>query len=383
MSEHRSVQAKKITFIGAAVNTLQGIIKVLGGLWFNSHALIADGFHSFSDLLTDLMVIFASHYGSQDPDETHPYGHQRIETATTLALSLLLIIAGFGIGWHAYDEWAHHVLEQPTYGALVIAALSICINEILFFITLKVGNKIRSELVKANAWHHRSDSASALVVCLGILGAMMGYPSLDAFAAMIVAVLIMKMGLEYAWNSVKELVDTAVPPEITRNIETVIASVPGVNKIHQLRTRSMGAHILVDVHILVSSYLSVSEGHYIAQHVHKVLMQSIPLIQDVTVHVDPEDDELYPPSVHLPNRTSLEKKWLIPLQQAFPIIQSWNLHYIGGQLIIDFYLTPTSEPLDELSNKCFNLFEHQPDIQTIRFYILSRELSFITSIKKA
>lgn len=381
MSEQRAVQAKRITFIGAAINTLQGIIKIFGGLWFNSHALIADGFHSFSDLLTDLMVVFASHYGSQDPDETHPYGHQRIETATTLALSLLLIVAGAGIAWHAYDEWAHRILEQPTYGALVVAALSICANEMLFFITLKVGKKIRSELVKANAWHHRSDSASALVVCLGILGAMMGYPSLDAIAAIIVALLIIKMGLEYAWSSVKELVDTAVNPEITKNIEAIIGAVPGVKKIHQLRTRSMGSHILVDVHILVYPYLSVSEGHYIAQHVHQILMKSIPLIQDVTVHVDPEDDELYPPSIHLPNRMTLEKKWLLPLQHAFPLIQSWNLHYIGGQLQIDFYLTPTPNPCDELAEECLRLFKQQLEINTIRFYTLSHELSFVT--KKA
>jgi cation diffusion facilitator family transporter len=375
MSEHRAHQAKKITIIGAIVNLLQGLIKILGGLWFNSHALIADGFHSFSDLITDFMVFFGAHYGNQAADETHPYGHQRIETATTLFLSLLLILAGAGIGWHAYEALANKVLTPPTYGALIVAGLSILSNELVFYFTLRTGNRIQSDLIKANAWHSRADSASSLVVAVGVLGSMMGYTYLDAFAAIVVALLIIKMGIEYVWTSLKELVDTAVDPELTREIEKIITSVPGVNKIHQLRTRSMGQHVLVDVHILVFPYLTVSEGHFIAQHVHQALLKHLPIIQDVTVHVDPEDDELFPPSVHLPNRKIIEETWLVPLQKTFPNIQTWGLHYLSGKLSIDLYISPTDQNLSHVHEHCQSMFAKTPYIKTIRIFTLTHEFN--------
>lgn len=367
--------AKQITLIGASINSLQGFIKILGGLWFNSHALIADGIHSFSDLLTDVMVLFGAHYGNQAADESHPYGHQRIETITTLFLSLLLIFAGLGIGVHVYNEWSKPgEISSPTYGALIIACLSILSNELIFYFTLRVGHHIHSELIKANAWHHRADSASALVVAIGIMGSMLGYDYLDATAAFIVIMLIIKMGVEYAWNSTKELIDTAPHPALIREIEQIITLVPGVNKIHQLRTRSMGSRILVDVHILVFPYLTVSEGHFIAQHVHHDLIKKLPLIQDVTVHVDPEDDELYTPSLHLPNRKTIEQTWLIPLQKQFPVIQTWALHYLAGQLSIDLYLAASEKSYAPLYTHCQTLFDALPDMKMIRFFILSHDL---------
>lgn len=375
MHSHRSQQAKKITIIGAVVNSLQGIIKIVGGVYYNSHALIADGIHSFADLLTDFMVIFGSHYGSQDADEMHPYGHQRIETATTLFLSLLLIVAGIGIVWHTYDEWLHQTLDHPTIGALLIAVLTIILNEILFYITLNVGKTINSNLVKANAWHHRSDSASALVVTLGITGSILGYHYFDAIAAIIVAILIIKMGVVYAWNSLKELIDTAASPEITKKIEHIITAVPGVNKIHQLRTRSMGAHIIVDVHVLVFPYISVSEGHYIAHNVHNSLLKHLPIINDVTVHIDPEDDEFLPLSGHLPNRKNIEQIWLTPLQVRFPQIKMWNLHYIAGQLIFDIYLKSQDPNTSEIAEYCQQLFSKETIIKTIRLFTLAYEVN--------
>lgn len=368
MSRERYRKARFITLIGAASNVLQGIVKLVGGVLFNSDALIADGLHSFSDLLTDAMVVFASRFGSQAADEAHPYGHQRIETATTLLLSLILIVVGMGIGWHAFEEWSRHALDTPTLPALVIAVLSILLNEILFFTTLHVGKTIHSNLVKANAWHHRSDSASSIVVALGIIGSLLGHPYLDALAAMIVALLIIKMGVDYSWNSVKELIDTAVEPKAVQSIERAITKVSGVNKVHQLRTRSMGGSILVDVHILVSPFLSVSEGHYIAQHVHRVLLKKFPLIKDVTVHVDPEDDEYVQPSLHLPHRKAIEKKWLRPLQKAYPEIQSWVLHYLDGRLNIDLILETKHKTFDRLQDHCEQLVKKNPDIREIRLF---------------
>ena len=211
MTQHdRYWQAKKVTLIGAIVNALLGFIKLIGGYLFHSHALVADGVHSFSDLFTDVMVLFASKYGSLDADDTHPYGHQRIETAATLLLSLLLILAGIGIAWDSLNELITSSVTMPGWLALPVICISILANETLFHYTRHVGNRINSQLIIANAWHHRSDAASSIVVFVGLVGSLYGFVYLDAIAAIIVGIMIAKMGWNYGWNSVKELVDTAV-----------------------------------------------------------------------------------------------------------------------------------------------------------------------------
>ncbi|RUQ81565.1 cation diffusion facilitator family transporter [Legionella septentrionalis] len=335
--QERYSQAKKVTLTGALVNAFLGLIKIIGGIAYHSHALFADGIHSFSDLFTDIMVVFASKYGSQEADSSHPYGHQRIETAATFLLALLLVLAGAGIAWDALDEIIKQNHDMPGVLTLPITLLSIAANEILFHYTHHIGKRIHSDLIIANAWHHRSDAASSIVVLIGLLGSMAGYLYLDAAAAIIVGLMIVKMGLSYGWNSIKELVDTAIDPVQLAEIEHVIRQVDGVWKIHQLRSRSMGRDVYVDVHILVAPHISVSEGHFIAQHVHHALLKQMPQVKDVTVHVDPEDDETVCPSMHLPNRGTLEQEFLLPLQAQFPCIDSWVLHYLDGKLIIDLF----------------------------------------------
>ena len=334
-------QAKKITLLGAASNAALGIVKIIGGFLFCSHALIADGLHSISDLMTDAMILLASKYGSQDADDTHPYGHQRIETAGTLMLALLLILAGAGIAWDALAELFVKYPAQPAWLALPIAIISVLTNEILFYYTRHIGLNIQSALIMANAWHHRSDSAASAVVVLGLIGSLFGYVRLDAIAAIIVGLMIIKMGISYGWNSVKELVDTAIEPHLLHEIEQFIQQINGVKKIHQLRSRSMGGDIIIDVHVQVDPFISVSEGHFIAQHVHHLLTVQLSKVKDVTVHIDPEDDELSCPSIHLPNRKQLEKDLLLKWKKAYPEINHWSLHYLDGQLIIDlFYDSP-------------------------------------------
>lgn len=351
MEHSRYLQAKKVTLIGAGINALLGCFKLLGGYLFHSHALIADGFHSFSDLITDIMVLFASKYGSQAADETHHYGHQRIETAATLLLSLLLVLAGAAIAWDSLDEMLHKSHNIPGWLTLPIAGFSILANELLFHYTQYIGKKIKSDLIIANAWHHRSDAASSIVVLLGILGSLLGIVYLDAVAAVIVGLMIINMGLSYGWNSVKELVDTAVEIQIINDIEHIILQVDGVEKIHQLRTRSMGGDILVDVHVLVSPMISVSEGHYIAQHVHRALIKRLDIVKDVIVHIDPEDDEICSPSLHLPSRKACEQQWLQQWQQAFPGILGWILHYLDGKLTIDIHCDGTFNQWEDLKKR--------------------------------
>ncbi len=364
--QYRYRQAKKITLIGAVTNALLGIIKIITGILFHSHGLIADGVHSIADLLTDIMVLIGSKYASQDADDSHPYGHQRIETATTLMLSLMLILAGFGIAWDAFDEIIHRAHDIPNTLALPVVIISILANEALFHYTHHIGKKIKSPLIIANAWHRRSDAASSFVVLVGIIGSLIGYAGFDAIAAMIVSILIIKMGWNYGWSSVKELIDTAIDPDMLQRIHAIISHIDGVIKIHQLRSRSMGGDIFLDLHIQVSPWITVSEGHFIAQHVHHALLHEIPSIKDVTVHVDPEDDETSNPSIHLPNRTLLEKSILQPWQEKFPDIQHWMIHYLDGQLTIDLFC---SSPLKK--NQIDHIecdLKHHPVIIKIRLF---------------
>ncbi|MCA0404092.1 MAG: cation diffusion facilitator family transporter [Proteobacteria bacterium] len=336
----RFLQAKKITLIGAFINALLGVAKIAGGLIFHSHALIADGVHSFSDLITDFTVLFASKYGNQDADDSHPYGHQRIETAATLLLAVLLIIAGTGISWDALDEMINQQVTSPNSLALIVVFISIFANEILFHYTYYVGKKIQSSLIIANAWHHRSDALASIVVAIGLFGSIVGFHYLDTIAAIIVGCLIIKMGIDYGWNSVKELVDTAIPPETLATIEKLISEVDGVKKIHQLRSRSMGSDVLIDVHILVKPFISVSEGHYIAQHVEEKLIKQLDYVKDVTVHVDPEDDELECPSLGLPTRKIIEELYLYPWKKEYPLLEDWTLHYLDGKMSFDLIISP-------------------------------------------
>lgn len=371
MTPHdRFWQAKKVTLIGALFNGFLGLVKLLGGFLFHSHGLIADGVHSFSDLITDVMVLFASKYGSLDADESHPYGHQRIETAATLFLALLLSLAGFGIAWDAFDELFHSNATTPNWLSLPIILSSILINELLFHYTRHVGVRINSQLIIANAWHHRSDAASSLVVLIGIIGSLMGFAYLDAVAAVVVGLMIIKMGWDYGWNSVKELVDTAVSPELLAQIEQVIQHIDGVKKIHQLRTRSMGNDVLIDVHIIVFPKISVSEGHYIAQHVHQALVTQITSVKDVIVHVDPEDDEISSPSLHLPSRTVIQEQLLNEVHLDFPQILFWNIHYLDGTISIDIACNEKFSQWSELHNRVLLALELETNIKEIRLFSL-------------
>jgi len=341
MDRRERMQAtKKITLVGVLTNIFLGTIKVVFGILGHSQALLADGIHSFSDLLSDFLVYFAAHYGGQDADAEHPYGHERIETAATMLLAILVILAGVGIMAGSIEHLTHDQFILPHQYVLLIAFISVLVKEGLYRYTLLIGNQIQSNLVRANAWHHRSDAASSVVVLIGVSLSLLGYTYFDAIAAIVVGLLIIKMGGQLGWESVRELIDTAVPEKTLHDIQHLIKGVPGVLAVHQLRTRSMGEKILVDVHVQVVARISVSEGHHIGQSVHQALIKNIVGINDVTVHIDPEDDEVHMPSFHLLDRTkvlpTIETKW-----QSFvwhQAIQRVVLHYLNGELVVDVFL---------------------------------------------
>lgn len=339
-AERRYSAAKRVTLLGGASNFLLAIIKIVIGIIGLSHALFADGVHSLADLITDALVLAASRVGSKDADHDHQYGHRRIETAATTALALLLLLAGASIIYDASIHILHGDTEAPKFYVLGVALFTMAAKEGLFRYTLYIAKKTQSLLLEANAWHHRTDAAASTVVLIGITGALLGYHFLDAIAAVIVGLMIIKMGGSFAWSSISELVDTAATPTQLTEINAVILSVPGVNMVHQLRTRSMGGNVLVDVHIMVDSDLSVSEGHYIASRVHHLLEQKLSYVNDVTIHVDAEDDEEAAPNLHLPPRKQVVDE-LMACWQGCPDcarINKIKLHYLSGKINVEIYL---------------------------------------------
>lgn len=329
--------AIRITLITALVTALLAFLKLAAGHYGQSHALFADGIHSISDIFIDVLVIFAAFYGGKDADSNHPYGHGRIETAATFGLALILLGAGAGIIWDAGKHlWGHEPLPKPNTYVIWVAAIAIIFNEIIFRYTLVVAKKSKSALLEANAWHSRSDAAVSVVVLLGIIGAVWGFPILDAIGAVFVGVMICKMGVGLAFNSVAELVDTGVDEKTLTRIKETITAVPGVCALHLLRTRTVKNNILVDVHVLVSSYISVSEGHFIGDQVAYALHQ-LPDVSDVIVHVDPEDDEVSHPSLNLPNR---EKIIALIKEKCgdLPFPEEIRLHYLNGKIEVEMVL---------------------------------------------
>ncbi|MFO7592965.1 MAG: cation diffusion facilitator family transporter [Pseudomonadota bacterium] len=331
-------QMRKVTLVGSALDLALAVLKLIFGFLANSQALIADGVHSLSDLATDFMVLFAAKHGSRDADETHPYGHGRFETLATVALGIALIVVAGGIAWDAIDRLFHpEELLQPGVWALIVAVISVLSKEWIYHYTMRAAKKLKSAMLKANAWHSRTDAISSIVVVIGVAGTMAGLEYLDSIAAILVGAMVAKIGWGLAWQSVHELVDTALDPERVELIRKEILGVGGVRELHMLRTRSVGGEALVDVHVIVDPKLSVSEGHYIGERVRKRLIEEVQEVTDVMVHVDPEDDEKMKPSLGLPTRSwirsRLEECWEeIPLAKHIDRIV---LHYLDGKLEVE------------------------------------------------
>jgi cation diffusion facilitator family transporter len=336
--EQRKQETNRITLWGVAVNLVLAVIKVAGGIIGQSQALLADGIHSLSDLASDAMVLLAVKHAGAEADEDHPYGHARYETLATVALGILLIAVAGGIAYDAMTRLKHpDEIAVPALFTLIIAAISIVSNEGLYHATRAVAQKIRSPLLEANAWHHRSDAVSSIVVLIGIGATYLGYPMLDAIAAILVALMIAKIGLDLSRQSVQELVDTALEPEMVHQIKQTILDINEVRELHLLRSRRMGHNALVDVHIQVSPKLSVSEGHHISEVVEKNLIDKFDEINDVTVHIDPEDDETATSCKHLPLRSelllSLNNEWA--KHDVLKHIDNVTLHYLNGQISVE------------------------------------------------
>ncbi|KAF3977844.1 MAG: cation transporter [Methylococcales symbiont of Iophon sp. n. MRB-2018] len=355
----------RVTYVGALINIFLAIIKVTVGVLGQSAALIADGIHSLSDLVSDLFVIIAIKMGSREADHNHPYGHRRFETMATVLLGLGLIMVAGGIAWDALERLNEpEKLLVPNKDTMGIAIVSILANEWLFHYTKRVGDLTRSKLLLANAWHHRSDAFSSIVVLIGIAAVFWGYPFADAIAAVIVALMIMKMGLSLVMESINELVDSALPEDYVREIRRVIKQTHDVQSIHFLRTRRMGEDAYIDAHIVVDPRISVSEGHMIGDRVRDELKTEFDDVVDVLVHIDPEDDEFGGNNQQPLTRKQVQVYLEHYLAEFSHTVDEFRIHYLDGlvevEVILPHGMFTHTEQIEDLKKQCI-LIEKEID----------------------
>lgn len=366
----RSAETQRATWVSVAVNLVMTVVQLVVGWLAHSQSLIAHGLHSFSDLLSDFLVIYASRQSAHPADQAHPYGHARVETAATLILGASLTLIGGGILWESGMRLQHsEVLPVIQLSALWVAIATVLAKEVLYRYLIRVGERMRSQLMIANALHTRADAASALVVVVGIGGALMGWPFLDLLAAALMGFMILRMGAQLSWGALKELIDTGLDQAQVESIQQTLLNTPGVLGLHELRTRRMAHQALVDAHVQVAARISVSEGHRIAESARARVLREHPEVLDVLVHIDPEDDLNFDlAAVRLPGREALLQE-LKPMLAGLPPPEKVVLHYLSGRVEVEIFLNQTffenGEALRQAEARLAESLREHPSIRLV------------------
>ena len=373
--KNRSKESQKVTLVGAFIDCILAVIKIVLGFIGQSGALIADGIHSFSDLITDWVTWYAAKLSGDAPDDDHPYGHERFETVATLGLSIFLAIVGTIIIFDGFGRFSNPNELKHESWLIAAATLSILSKEGLYWYTVKVAKNVKSDLLKANAWHHRTDAFSSIVVVIGIIGAANGYFFFDSVAAILVGVLIIYIGWQLGFEATKELVDTSIDQEDIKALHLALSEIKGVKSVHTLRTRKVGHKKSADVHVQVNPFLSVSEGHIISVSVERVAKECIEELDDVTVHIDPENDEEKDdaPYKDVPERAQALKiiNQSLKLENINYKIEKTQLHYLEGEILVDFYLSIdylTNNTIEEIQSKLSLALEKLPGFGQVKVY---------------
>ena len=349
-------EIRRLTLIGGVLDLFLGFVKVLVGYIGNSQALIADGIHSLSDLITDILVLVATKQSAQAADEGHPYGHDRIQTLVSLALAGSLGIIAIVIAWDAVIRIVSpESLLQPGFWPLAVAAISVVSKEGYFQYIVRHPTAATSRMLYANAWHSRSDALSSLAVIVGVGGVLAGFAWADAFAAIVVAGLLLVVAYRIGREGAEELIDSAASPVLNANMRKTILSIEGVRDSHELRTRRMADKVLADVHIRVDPLISVSEGHRIGDEVMDTLKTRFPEVGDVVVHIDPEDDIVGDVYSKLPMRSVIEAEI------------NTSLHNLRNNFDSRFSLQPKNIVVHYLDDGCqIEIWMSMPDEATTR-----------------
>ena len=367
----RFAAAQKSTWVSIFINLLLTLLQVLGGMFAHSQALMADGLHSLSDLLSDVLVFYANRHGNRHADENHPYGHARVETAATLILGVFLAVLGVGLLVAAAMRLEHPgALQAVSPLGLGVAVFALIAKEGMFRYMLSVALRVRSQMLVANAWHARSDAASSLVVVVGIIGNLLGYTFLDLVAAAVVGVMIAHMGGKLALEALSELIDTGLDVEEVAAIRQTLLNTHGVRGLHDLRTRKMADNALVDAHILVDPKISVSEGHYIAESARHAVLNNHHVL-DVMVHIDPEDDMQLGHNVKQLSRPELLAQLAQRLGEENFRGNRVVFHYLDGRVDVELYLPARTGDVGLakcLQSRCDELVFDDPLFRSIHIH---------------
>lgn len=291
----REREIYKATIVGSVVNLLLLVLKFMAGVVGHSAAMIADAVHSLSDFVTDVIVIVFVRISNKPQDKEHDYGHGKYETMATVIIGLLLLAVGFGLLWNAASSiYAFFVKGEspgePGMVALIAALVSILFKEGLYRYTVRVGRKVDSQAVVANAWHHRSDALSSVGAAIGIGGAILlgdGWQVLDPVAALVVSFFIMKVSVELLVPSVEELLEKSLPDEVEQQIEETLLSFPGVSEPHHLRTRRIGSYYAIEVHVRMDGRMSLEEAHAKTTAIECRLKEMFGRSTLINIHVEP------------------------------------------------------------------------------------------------
>ncbi|MBF0132291.1 MAG: cation transporter [Magnetococcales bacterium] len=334
--------SERAILVGVVINVVLSVVKVMVGLLSSSPALVADGIHSVSDLFSDGAVWVANRMSREAADEGHPYGHGRYETLAILFNGVLMFVLAAGIVIDAIPRVEQHVVVVPGFPALAVIIVAILSKEWLFHYTRRVGEKYHLRALVANAWHHRSDAISSVAALFGIAGAILGWPVADPIAAIIVSVILFKMSYDFTRDAFLEFTDAsaAIDKAIQDNIVKMVEAYPDVYSAHLFKIRRSGPNLHVDVHVVVNPFLSVSEGHQIAERMRRAIIDEVLEVTEVMVHVDPEDDQKRPMPIDYPGRSEM----LNNLEQLFAeddgllAIADLVLHYTREGIVVDLVL---------------------------------------------
>ncbi len=293
----REQKIRQITVIGAVVNIFLTIIKIVVGIVGRSAAMVADGVHSLSDLLSDIIVLVFSHISSKAKDKGHAFGHGKFETLATLIVSVMLVAVGGAFmadGVRSIIDAANGAtIPVPGQIALWAAIISIVAKEILYQATVKVGKKVDSPVVIANAWHHRSDAFSSIGALIGIGGAIIlgeKWAILDPIASCAISIFIIVVAVKMAMPSLAELLESSLPEDVEKEIVATALSVDGVEDMHELKTRRNGISVIIDAHMVVNPNISVVQAHNIATGVEKALRAKYGSETQINIHIEPGKD---------------------------------------------------------------------------------------------
>ncbi len=279
-------------WVGLIVNLILVVVKLAAGLLGHSQAVVADAIHSLSDTVTDIALILGVRYWSAPADEQHPHGHRRFETLVTVFIGLTVATAAVGIGWDAIRSFGKPS-HPPSMIALTAALLSVVVKETLYRWTARIGEKIGSSALIANAWHHRTDALSSVPVAIAVAIAMVDHRlgMIDQIGALIVAIFVLHAAFRIIRPALDQLVDAGAPEAHRSELEQLAIQVEGVRGVHAMRTRYIGSELAVDIHIEVDADLTVADGFSIARQVKTDLLEQGPMVADVVVQIEPHEGD--------------------------------------------------------------------------------------------